>query len=128
VPANDSDYPDPPEDQRDETFNVYMAWDGAGGETWDYAFSVDGILEECDQPLPEPEPGSEDGDEIVIYEDTPPGGLMVWFRGVSPGDVVVTFTTYDANEEVVAIQQYTVRVFDDLKVAQLDEVIDDYRD
>jgi hypothetical protein len=53
---------------------------------------------------------------------------MLWFRGVAPGDVVATFTTYDANEEVVAIKQFTLRVFDDLKVALLDDEFADYRD
>jgi hypothetical protein len=121
------DFPDPPADQRHEILPIYMAWDGAGGETWEYEFSAEGVIEEGSSPNP---PGGmyedEDGMTIVLDED-PPGGRTIWFQGVSPGDVVVTFTTVDENGKVVDIQKYTIRVYEDMNLALLHSEQESFR-
>ncbi|GHU61433.1 hypothetical protein AGMMS49983_01140 [Clostridia bacterium] len=122
---NPGDYPDPPADERYDVLPVYMAWDGGSGETWAYEFSVDGLLEEGSRP-PEPEP-AEDEDFLVVPEDDPPGGRTIWFQGVSPGDVVITFTTKSDKGKVVDIQQYAIRVYEDRSLALLQSEQHDFR-
>jgi len=95
-----------------------MAWNGAGGETWEYTTSAEGVIEECG-PSPKPAPNDDD-DMVVFEEDELPGGVTLWFSGAAPGDVDITFTTKNADGKTVYIQKYTIRVFDDLRLAELD--------
>ena len=119
---NLADYPDPPEDQRYELLSIYVAWNGAGGETWTYEVSADDVIEEGSPP-PQPE-----DDEFNIYIDEElPGGRTIWFKGVSPGAVELTFTTKDDSGKVVAIQQYAIRVYEDLRLALLHEEYNNFR-
>jgi len=109
------DHPDPPEDQRVESLSIYIAWDG-GSQTWEMAFSEEGVIEECGPPPP-PEDGE---DEINFYDDELPGGRTIWFRGVRPGDVKLLFTIVNEDGIVGHAQQYAIRVFDDLTLALLE--------
>jgi len=118
------DYEDVPEDRRLEVLSIYMAWDGAGGETWIYELSAENVVGECGPP-PKPEPAP-DGMEIFL-DDELPGGRTLWFKGVSPGDVVIAFTTKNEKGKVVDIQQYAVRVYDDLRLALLHAEHNSYR-
>ena len=120
-PLVPSDYPDPPASERLIAQPIYMAWDGINGESWSYEFSKDGIIEECSEPTYDPE------DENAIEMEELPGGRYVWFQGVSPGDVVVTFTTKNAKGKVVSIQQTAFRVFDDLTIALLHSENENFR-
>ena len=118
---NPSDYPNVPQEKRQEALSIYVAWDGGGGETWKHAFSADGIIVRTGKP-PQPE---QDG--FVMADDELPGGLTMWFRGVSPGDVVVVFTTKDNRGKTVAVHQYAIRVYDDLKLSLLHEELKSFR-
>jgi hypothetical protein len=124
---NPGDYADPAEEERAEALPVYIAWDSMGGETWEYTFSVDGVIEEGNEPA-SPDPYVDEDGMTVIEEIDAPGGRSVWFYGVSPGDVVVTFTTEDSQGKVVDIQQYAIRVYDNLQLALLHYQYDDFRD
>ena len=118
------DYEDVPEDKRLEALSIYMAWNGAGGETWICEFNTENVVEECGPPpKPEPVPG---GMEIFL-DDELPGGRTLWFKGVSQGDVVIAFTTKNEKEKIVDIQQYAVRVYDDLRLALLRAEHNSYR-
>ncbi|MDL2237299.1 hypothetical protein LJC56_05660 [Christensenellaceae bacterium OttesenSCG-928-K19] len=119
---NPGEYDNPPGDEWADALPIYMAWDGAGGESWEYEFSAEGVVEEGGAPAP---PESEDG--IVLEEYDPPGGRTVWFYGVSPGDVTITFTTENSNGKVVDIQQYAVRVNDEMQLALLHQQNDNFR-
>ena len=122
-------YPDSPENERHESLSIYMAWDGAGGETWDYELSVTGIIEEGGQPPSAPDGVYEDEDGFLTLDADfdPPGGRSIWFKGVRPGDVVVTFTIINDQEKIVDIQQYTIRVYDDLRLSLLHSESESYR-
>ena len=120
---NPGDYPDPPENQILEFLSIYIAWNGPGGETWDYEYSAGGIVEECGKPAQ-----PEEDDELLFIEDELPGGRTLWFKGVSPGDVVLTFTTQSDSGETVDIQQYAIRVFDDLRLGLLHTEHESFRD
>ena len=122
-----TDYKDPPEDQWKEVLSIYIAWDGAGGEVWEYEMSEKGIVEECGPPA---KPAAEEEEDLLTIDegDDPPGGRSVYFRGLSPGDVVITFTTENDSGEVVDVQQYAIRVFDDLRLALLHEERTNLRD
>jgi hypothetical protein len=124
---NPGDYADPAQEEWVDALPIYIAWDAMGGETWEYEFSVDGVIEEGSQPAL-PEPNVDEDGMTVIEEFDAPGGRSVWFYGVSPGDVVVTFTTKSSGGKVVGIQQSAVRVHDDLKLAYLEYQYDDFRD
>jgi hypothetical protein len=100
-----------------------MAWDGAGGETWEYAFSADIIAEGSEPPPPPEEEGI-----IVAPLFEAPGGRKIWFQGLSPGDVVVTFTTKNSKGKVVEIEQYAIRIYEDLKLAVLHKEDSSFRD
>ena len=115
-----SAYPDPPENQRVEYLSIYMAWDGAGGEYWDYEVSAEGIIEESGPP-PAPEKIEGDDGIDILVEDELPGGRTLWFVGVSPGDTALTFITRNEGGETVAIQMHIIRVYEDLKIALLHE-------
>ena len=121
---NPDDYEDTPEDKRLDVLPIYMAWNGAGGETWTYGLSAENAVEECGPPpKPKPTPG-----EIEIFmEYDPPGGRTLWFKGVSQGDVVIAFPTKNEKGKVVDIQQYAVRVYDDLRLALLRAEHNSYR-
>jgi hypothetical protein len=128
---NPGDYPDVSEDKRSEALPIYIEWNGAGGETWEYAFSVDDIIEEGSEPIQQQEEEAEGDDGIpldVPLDYNPPGGRTIWFQGLSPGDVVVTFTTENSKGKVVEIEQYAIRVYDDLKLAILHEEDNSFRD
>jgi hypothetical protein len=127
---NLADYPDPPEDQWSEALPIYIEWDGAGGETWDYTFSVAGIVEEGSQPPPKPDGVYEDEDGFLVLDEEEfdlPGGRSIWLKGAAPGDVVITFTTENENGEIVYIRQYTIRVDEGLRLALLHEEHDNFR-
>ena len=117
---------DPPENQRLEYLPVYIAWDGAGGESWDYEVSVEGIIEESGPP---PVSESIEGDDAIdiFVDDEMPGGRILWFIGVSPGDTTLTFTTKNEGGETVGTQTYAIRVYKDLKIALLNEESTDNR-
>lgn len=118
---NPGDYPDPPQVQRHEVVSIYIAWNGVGGETWTPAFSAKGIMEECG-------PSRQAQEENVIVEHEMPGGRTLWFRGVSPGELVVTFTIRNTKGKIMHIQQHAVRVYEDLKLAMLHTELRHFRD
>ena len=109
---NPGAYPDPPPMHRHEVVSIYIEWNSLGGEYWTQAFSAKGIVEECGPPRRARE-------ENVIAEDEMPGGRTLWFRGLSPGDLVMMFTIRNAKGEIMHIRQYAVRVYEDLKLALL---------
>ena len=117
------DYPDIPSDQRHERISIYMAWDGGGGETWDYDLSAENVISESSPPPP-----VDTGDGIMVFEDELPGGITLWYEGAAPGDVVLTFTTRSSTGEVVGVQKYVIRVYDDLRLAILHSESDSFRD
>ena len=112
---------DPDEDKRYEALSVYIAWNGAGGETMSYDFSGEGVIKEGDPP----ERPEEDG--TTFFEDELPGGRTFWFRGVSKGDATATFTIKNDAEETVYIYEYVFRVHDDLSLTLLREDQNDLR-
>jgi len=112
--ADLDDYPDTPDDQRHERLSIYVAWDGGSGETWDYELSVENVIAESSPP-----PSVEAEDGVIFVDDELPGGITLWFEGVTPGDVALTFTTKSDAGEVVDIQKYVIRVYDDLRLAIL---------
>ena len=118
---NPAGYPNTPQDKRHEALSIYLAWDGGSGETWKYAFSADGVIEQTGKPSQPEQEG------IIMADDELPGGLTMWFRGLSPGDVVVVFTTKDNRGKTVAIHQYAVRVYDDLRLSLLHEEFKNFR-
>jgi len=120
--ADLDDYPDAPDDQRHERLSIYMAWDGGGGETWDYELSVENVISESSPP-----PVEEEEDGLILVFDELPGGRTLWFEGVTPGDVVLTFTTKNNSGEVVDIQKYVIRVYDDLRLATLHTESNNFR-
>lgn len=124
---NPSDYPDPPMEEHVDALPLYIAWDGAGGESWEYKCSPEGIIEEDNEP-PRPEPSADEDGMTIIEEMDPPGGRTVWFYGTAPGDVVIKFTTQNNKGQVVDIQQYAIRVYDDLKLVLLHMEQENFRE
>ena len=118
---NPGDYPEPPESQRYEVLPIYVAWNGVGSETWTYETNMAYIIREGSKP-PQPIEGD------VIIEDELPGGRTIWFLGISPGDVVVTFTIQDNTGKVVDIRQYAIRVYENLQLALLHYEYNSFRD
>ena len=131
------DYPDPPAEERYASLPIQMDWNMGGGESWDYEFSVDGIIEEGKV---DPSPGQEAAEPLAEWSYDIEGGRLVWFHGLAPGDVVVTFTTtskpmevdkkgnyIEGEERVVDIMQCAFRVFDDLTIALLHKERESFR-
>ena len=123
-------YPEPPESDWVYTLSIYWAFNTGGSEYPGYAFSADGIIEEGvreDPGAPIPAPDSMSG--IILDDDyTPPGGIDYDFRGVAPGDVTLTITSHDSeNDKLMSECVYIIRVYDDLRLAVLDETQTDYR-
>ena len=113
TPTEPDAYPDAPEDQRHERLSIYIAWDGFN-ETWDYEVSAESVISESGPP------SREEAEDGIVFEDIElPGGRTLWFKGLSPGDVVLTFTIKTYEGEAVDIQRYTIRVYDDLRLAIL---------
>ena len=123
-------YPDPPESDRAYTLSIYWAFNTGGSEYPGYAFSTDGIMEAGvreDPGAPMPAPGGLSG--IILDEDAPPlGGIDYDFRGAAPGEVTLTVTAHDSeSDRLMSERVYSIRVYDDLRLAVLDETQTDYR-
>ena len=121
-PLVPGDYPDPPAEEILDAQCVYVSWDGANSESIGYELSATGIIEEGGGPTA---PASEDEEAIESTEASK--GIDIWFHGVSPGEVVVTFTTKNEEGKVVGIQQTAFRVYDDLTIANLHTEGESYR-
>lgn len=115
VGTDSSQYPNPPEGEWMYTLTIYWTFNGAGGEFAQYALAPEGIIEEG---IREDPAAAGAGEELL--PDTPPGGREFNFRGVSPGDVVLTISTTDSADKTVRAETYVLRVYDDLRLAVLD--------
>jgi len=114
------EYADPAQSGRHERLPLYIAFNG-GVEFFRYKYGWDGLIEETGPPSPTPGSG-------YVYEDEfAPGGATLWFRGVEPGNVVLTFITEDLDGRVVALKHIAVRVYDDMRLAVLHEEHISYR-
>ena len=124
---NPADYPDSPDAQRVLVLSIYVAWNGAGGETWAFETSVNGIIEESSAP-PSRKPEQDEDGFIIIEDVLLPGGRDIWFKGTKPGDVVLTIITKSNKGKIVDIQQHAIRVYQDLKLSLLHTETESFRD
>lgn len=115
-----SGYPDPPEDERLYTMTIYWPLDIMGGDSPMYLFDREGIVEEGSRE----DPNAVKADSgFEIFDTPPPGGREFYFRGITPGDVVLTIR--NENKGKITYEcKYILRVYSDLRLALLD-VIDD---
>lgn len=125
APTSTAHLPDPPEDEWLYELPIYWAWNmmPEAKEGWDYTFSREGVVEEGRRDAPAT---GQEGDG-VLEDLEAPGGRTVYFRGVAPGDVVITFTTKQNGKKVLDVNHYTVRVYEDLRLALLDTEHHSYR-
>jgi hypothetical protein len=121
-----ADHTDPPKSERVTALRIYMAWNGADGESIDYSFDKEGIAEETSRPVNTPESGEED--EIVTEDLDAPGGRNFWFKGVIPGDVELLFTVTGEAGKTVYEERYAIRVYDDLTLAVISKNTADIRE
>lgn len=125
--ANEVDemqYQDPPETEWLYTLRVYWEWNtGDFEEHPGYVLDQEGILEEgfrADPAIVEQRTKLEtEGVEIIHADDPPPGGAYFDFCGVAPGDVTLKMQT-TKNGKLLDECTYTIRVYDDLRLAVLD--------
>jgi hypothetical protein len=117
------DYSDSPEERWREVLPIYAAWNGFD-EHCTFHFDKQGIIEEGNPP---PRPQATDGETVLLPEEDPPGGRTFWFRGLSPGDAVITFTTKKHSGKVVYVRQYAIRVHPGLRLDLLHEEHTDFR-
>lgn len=125
--TDENQYTDPPESEWVYTLRVYWEWNtGDYEESPGYILEPEGIIEEGIRENPNtPEPENED--EILITALDPPlGGAFFDFRGVTPGDVVLKMQT-TKQDKLLDERTYTIRVYDDLRLAVLDCVDVSYR-
>jgi hypothetical protein len=120
------EHTDPPKSERVEALSIYMAWNGAGGESIDYSFYKEGVIEETSRPVNTSESGEED---VIAIEDLDaPGGRNFWFKGVIPGDVEMLFTVTSEAGKTVYEERYAIRVYDDLTLAVISKNTADMRE
>ena len=125
-------YPDPPESERMYTLSIYWEFNTGGTEYSGFAFSEEGIIEAGvreDPNAPSPDPNIVPDDSVVVIEDiVPPGGALYDFRGVAPGDVVLTISSKsEEGDKLMDEGVYVIRVYDDLTLAVLNEARTNYR-
>ena len=109
---NPKDYPDTPVEQWREALPIYVEWNGSD-EHCDYQIDRAGVIAEGSPPS---QPKTDDGEIVIHTDDDLPGGRTFWFRGLSCGNAVITFTIKKHSGKVVSARQYAIRVYGDLRL------------